>query len=182
MNVNNGAGNTLAVTPWMLAGFQTSPAISASAAREVLVNALGQTTQESLNAQGQTLGLQTPDGATQTWQRDFAGQPTSYTDQLGHTTTYTYQYGAGDGDLVQTVDPLGHATTYQYDPTFHQVTQTTDPLGHIDHLHLRRTGNPLTTTDPLGNTATETWSNGLLQSADRPAGSHNDLHIRFDAS
>ena len=74
-----------------------------------LVDALGQTTQQALDSLGRLLKLLTPDGSTQTWKRDNEGQATSYTDQLGHVTTYTYQYGAGDGDLVQTVDPLGNA-------------------------------------------------------------------------
>ena len=61
----------------------------------------------TLDSLGEPTKIQTPDGGVQTWQRDFAGQPTVYTDELGRVTTYTYQYGAGDGELTQVTDPDG---------------------------------------------------------------------------
>src|SRR6516164_2102056 len=82
-------------------GFATSPGNNASAAVAVLTDGLSQATTFTLDSAGRLLKLQTPDGATQSWVRDFDGQVTGATDGLGRTTTYTYQYGAGLGDLTQ---------------------------------------------------------------------------------
>ncbi len=57
-------------------------------------------------------------------------------------TTYTYQYGAGDGELTQVTNPDGSTIQYQYNPTFHEVTQETDPIGPSHHLCLQFWGRP----------------------------------------
>ncbi len=167
---NEGLGSTLGVVPESIQGLQTNPARSASQNQAVLTDALGRVTTYTLNSLGQETTLQTPDGATQSWQRDFAGQPTVYTDQLGRVTTYTYQYGAGDGELTQVTNPDGSTLRYQYDPTFHQVTREQDPLGRVTTYTYNSNGDPATTTDPLGRVTTDVWSNGLLQSTTDPLG------------
>ena len=93
-----------------------------------------------------------------------------YTDPLGRVTTYTYQYGAGDGELTQVTNPDGTTIRYQYDPTFHQVTQETDELGRVTTYTYNSQGDLITTTDALGGVTTDAWSNGLLQSTTDPLG------------
>jgi YD repeat-containing protein len=61
------------------------------------------------------------------WQRDFAGQPVVTSDGLGRTTTYTYQYGTGDGELTQSNYVDGNTVRYTYDPNFNQTGSIATP-------------------------------------------------------
>ena len=46
---------------------------------------------------------------TRSWIYDpDLNKPTSFTDELGRTTTYSYD---ADGNLLSATDPLGHVTT-----------------------------------------------------------------------
>src|SRR5262249_12937903 len=87
-----GPGTTRAVRPANVQGLATSPAKSAAQAVGVLTDALTHATSYTLDGAGRLTKLQTADGATQSWQRDFAGQATAATDALNRTTSYTYQY------------------------------------------------------------------------------------------
>ncbi|HEV3256736.1 MAG TPA: hypothetical protein VG013_07655, partial [Gemmataceae bacterium] len=167
-SINLGLGSTLAVSPAAVQGLATSPAKLASQALGILTDALSQLTTYSLDLYGQPTKLLTPDGATQSWQRDFAGQATAYTDGISRTTTNVYQYGSGLGDLVQVTNADSSLMTYQYDSTFHEVTQIQDTLGRLTTFTYNSQGDLLTTRDALNNVTTQVWSSGLLQSVTDP--------------
>src|SRR5262249_23524713 len=156
---------TLGVGPQSVQGLQTSPARSAGQAVAILTDALNQLTTYTLDTVGRLTGLQTPDGATQAWRRDFAGPALAYTHALNHTTSYTYQYGPGRGDETQVTYPDGTTTRYQYDPTFQEVTQVQDALGRLTtYTYDPANGDLLTARDALDDVTTYDWSDGLLQS------------------
>src|SRR5262249_45574047 len=100
----------------------------------------------------------------QTYKYNFADQPVVSTDPLGRVATYTYQYGSGDGDLIQITNPDGTLIHYQYDPTFHQVAAEQDELGRRTTYTYNSQGDRIAATDALGGVTTDVWSNGLLQS------------------
>ena len=59
---------------------------------------------------------------------------TAQTDELGHTTTFTYDAA---GRQTAVTDALGDKTTTTYDTAGRRVA-TTDALGPHDHVRLRR--------------------------------------------
>ena len=91
--INRGLGTTLAVAAAAAQGLGASTAINASAAAAALTDALSHTTSYVLDALGRPTQLQTADGAVQSWGLNSAGNPTTYQDQLGRTTSYTYSTG-----------------------------------------------------------------------------------------
>src|SRR5262249_10973301 len=118
----------------------------------------------TLDLSGQPLKVQTPDGATRTWTRDFAGQATSATDALGHTTTFTYLYGAGAGDLTRIDYPDGTNEQVQYDATCHHLAVRQDQRGNkTTYTYDGTTGDLLAVRNALNQVTTQTWSSGLLQ-------------------
>ncbi len=103
--------------------------------------------------------------------------------------------------MTTITDPLGHTRTFTYEPTFKKVTSITDPLGNLTTMEYDAQGNlvaltdpeqnlkpdpaqrlktrityntfgqPLTTTDPLGNTTTFTYDTvGNLTAITDPLG------------
>jgi RHS repeat-associated protein len=130
--------------------------------------------------------------------RDAAGRPLTTTDPLGRVTRFSYD---AQGNVTSITDPQGNLRTFTYEPTFHKVTSLTDPLGNVttfeydaqgnlvaitdpeqnqnpdpaQRLKTRLTynsvGQPLTTTDPLGNVTTFTYdAHGNLASITDPLG------------
>jgi RHS repeat-associated protein len=147
-------------------------------------------------------------GQATTVARDAAGRPLTTTDPLGRATTFTYD---AQGNVTTITDPLGNLRTFTYDPTFHKVTSLTDPLGNLttfeydaqgnlvaitdpeqnqnpdpaQRLKTRMTynsvGQPLTTTDPLGNVTTFAYdAHGNLASISDPLG--NTTTRTYDAA
>lgn len=135
------------------------------------------------------------------YQYDFSSRPTTTEtiDPHGHVTQYTYQYGAGSGELTQVTDPNGTTIMYQYDPT-NRPTSSTDQLGNTTTYTYDAQGRmatestPSNTTtygydaqnrlissidSPSGDVTTESWSNGLLQSTTDPLG-HTTTYM-YDA-
>src|SRR5262249_34825582 len=106
------------VSPALSQGLATTPAKSASQAVGVLTDALNHPSTYTLNSWGQTTQLQTADGVTLKWQRDFAGQTAVFTDGLGHATTSLFDYGSGKGDRTQVQFADGTSALFQYDATF----------------------------------------------------------------
>ena len=145
-------------------GLQTTPARStALEGMAVETDPLGRVTTYTLDSLGLETRVQTPDGGVQTWQRDFAGQPTVFSDELGRVTTYTYQYGTADGELTP------HKPQRRNDPVSVQLNvprgdQKIDPLGRVTTSIYNAQGDLTETIDPLGRVTTEVWSNGLLES------------------
>ncbi len=126
---------------------------------------------------------------------------TSRTDPLGRETQYTYD---ANGNLLATTDPLNNTRSFTYDPTFNQLTSRTDPLGNRTTFEYDASGNltaitdteqntmpegqrlkttftynqygqPLTSTDPLGNTTTFTYDeHGNLLTVTDPLGNRTE--------
>ena len=168
-SVNQGLGDTLNVTPAVVQGLQTSPAQNASQDVGVLTDALSHTTSYTMDSQGRALQMKTADGATQSWQRDFAGQVTAATDARSNTTSFSYQYGAGLGDLTKVSYPDGTSQQYQYQATFHEPTVVTDQRSDTTSFtYDATTGDRLTEKNALSQVTTYTWSNGLMQTSTDP--------------
>ena len=85
--------------------------------------------------------------------------PTSTTDALGRTTSYTYD-GLGNVTSITRLagTPQAVTTTFTYDTTYSQVTSVTDPLGHTTKVTYDTKGNLTSVTDPLGNTSGFTYN------------------------
>ncbi|GAB1338338.1 hypothetical protein ACE1SV_49280 [Streptomyces sp. E-15] len=62
----------------------------------------------------------------------------TYTDSLGHATTYRANH---HGQIVSITDPLGHTTHHQWDPRDHPLSRT-DPLGAHHPVGVERRGRP----------------------------------------
>ncbi len=162
------SSDTLNLVPADVWALQTSPARSAPAVA-VLTDALSQVTTLTLDLLGRLLQQATPDGAVQQWQRDAAGQPTTFTDPLNRVTSYTYQYFSGKGDLTQVTYPDGTTNQYQYDSTFHHQTVSVDERGDRTTMtYNTTTGDLLTVTNPLNQVTSYTWSSGLQQTVTDP--------------
>jgi YD repeat-containing protein len=80
--INRGLGTTLTITALAAQGLGAGNAISSSQSVAALTDALGNTTSYALDGLARLTGLQTADGATQSWIRDSAGYPLNYIDQL----------------------------------------------------------------------------------------------------
>jgi RHS repeat-associated protein len=159
--IDRGLGTTLAVTAAATQGLGASTAINANQAYAVLTDGLNHTTNYLLDALGRSTQVQTADGASQSWQRNAAGNPISYVDQLGRTTNYAYN---ATQDLTQVTNPDGSTRAYQYEMTFHQVTQIQDELGNLTKFSYdTSTGDLLSQTDALNNVTSHTYANGLKQ-------------------
>src|SRR5438046_3758232 len=88
-----------------------------------------------------------------------ANLPTSTTDALGRTTSYTYD-GLGNVTSVTRLagTPQAVTTMFTYDTTYSQVTSVTDPLRHTTTFMYDTKGNLTSATDPLGNTSSFTYN------------------------
>jgi RHS repeat-associated protein len=175
--IDQGGGNTLNLTPVNVQGLATSPAVNSSRALGVLTDARSHVTTYTLDRLGDLLKLQTPDGVSQSWQVDFAGQAVTTTDALGRTTTYSYLYGASAGDLSNVFFPDGSSAGFGYDATFHKLTGVVDQRGQAtDFSYDGTTGDLLTVTNALNQVTTQTWSGGLLQTV-TDARSHTTSYV-----
>jgi virginiamycin B lyase len=149
-STNSGGGVTQSMTPADDQGFGTSSAANASSAVAVVTDAAGDVTTYTFDAVGRLIKEQNPDGSVDKWTRDFAGNVTSFTDGLNHTTSYAYQYGAnGKADMIQETFPDGSVEKFQYNSTFHEITQITDTLGNITTMTYNGTGDLTNITNAL---------------------------------
>src|SRR5207302_1330768 len=123
-SMDRGLGTTLSLAPAASQGLATSPAKNANQALAVITDPLSQLTTYTMDGISRATKLQTPDGGTQSWVLDQAGQPISYTDPLNRVTSGQYQYGSGTGDSKSFRMPSTTTEQFQYDGTFHNVTQS----------------------------------------------------------
>jgi YD repeat-containing protein len=83
----------------------------------------------------------------------------SSTDQLGRTTTYTYDSRGNTTSVTRLYGTQQAATTsYTYDPNFSQITGAADPLGHTWTIGLDSHGNATSVSDPLGHQSTAAYN------------------------
>jgi RHS repeat-associated protein len=175
-NVNRGLGTTYAIVS-AAAGTQVNPA---GAAVAQVTDGRSDSTQYVLDGRGRLLQQVQTDGATDTYYRDGHGQVTLALDPLVHPTTYSYDYGAGNGDLTQVSNADGSWVQYQYDPTFHHLSHTLNSQGETSsNTYDPATGDLLTSTDGAQLTTTYVWANGLLLSTTAPNG--GTLTDQYDA-
>ena len=121
----------------------------------------GNTQQVEVDSQGRPLVEIAANGGvtTMTYSNGF---PTSETDPLGRTTTYTLD---SLGYVTLETLPDGSTITYQYQSAFHALTTMTDERGDTTTYAYDVYGHMTGETDALGNHTTYTYlSNGLLQS------------------
>jgi RHS repeat-associated protein len=168
-SIDSGQSTVYTITAANARGLQTSPARSASQQGiATLVDPLSRTTTYTFNFGGYLTQIQTPDGATQTWQRDAHDQVAASTDGLGRRTVFTYNYGTGKGDLVRITHPDGTAVSLAYDSTFHYVSKIQDTLDRLTTLTYNSTADLTKIQDALGQVTTLVWASGLLQSVTNP--------------
>jgi RHS repeat-associated protein len=85
---------------------------------------------------------------------DNQGHALSRTDELGHTTTYTYDSNGNVSSVSAPITSGTYATTsYTYN-SFGEVLTTTDPLGNVTTNTYDTHGNLLTVTTPAPNGST----------------------------
>ncbi|CAG6397855.1 putative T7SS-secreted protein [Actinacidiphila cocklensis] len=86
---------------------------------------------------------------------DETTRTTTFTNSLGHTTTY--QHNAAHR-LVAETDPLGNTTTQEWDPANRHLTAVTDPLGRTIRYSCDEAGNVTEVTLPDSTTASATYN------------------------
>ncbi|OWK44010.1 Ig-like domain repeat protein [Fimbriiglobus ruber] len=146
-------------------GFADPVGTTAAPAARV-TDPLGYQTQYQVTSGDVPLAVTRPDGLTQTWKLLDGVLVTSATDFLGQTTTTQYGSVSGvlDGDVTGVTNPDGSHQSYGYDPLYHQITSSTDGNGNPTTYGLNATGDRTSTTDPLNDTTTDVWADGLLMS------------------
>ena len=174
--VNDGMGVTYQIIAQASIALNTTVAPSQNPAMAKIVDATSDTTRYGLDIEGRILEEIDADDNTQKWVRDAHGQVTSYTDGDGYETTYEYDYStSGAGTLIEVTEPDGNDVDYQYDPTFHEAIamETGGADGSeadTEYAYDPDTGELLSTTDPDGNTTSETWVGGLLMTSTNALG------------
>src|SRR5262249_52783840 len=157
-NINRGGGDTLSIVPAIVEGLSTSPAKNATQTYALFTDGLGKVTTYTLDGTGNQTKLQTPDGATQSYQLNTAGQVLVYTDALGRVTHYNYSTA---GNLTGITYPDGSQATYQYDSTYNVVTSIQDTRGNLTTLTYLA-DDLVAIRDALNNITALAWSAGLL--------------------
>jgi RHS repeat-associated protein len=179
-SVDRGGGDTLAISPADVQALQTSPAASLSQVVATEADGLGRVTTYTYDSQGREVREDQPMGVSQSYQYDVHGQVVATTDPLDHMSFYSYQYGSGLGDRVESVYADGSTARYQFDPTYHEMTRYQDPLDDVTtYTYDPGTGDLLTMTNPLFGVTFYTWSAGLLQSMTDANG--HATHYQYDS-
>ena len=176
-SINRGSGTTLSLAPAAAYGLATSPAAGANPTA-VITDALSNLTTYTLDGQGRTTKLQTPDGGVTTYTLDAAGHVIVLADPLDRVTTFTYGTGAAADNLLQVTNPDNSNEYFAYDATFHEVTQVTDTLGNITTYTLDGTGDVTSMEDAKGEVTTYAWSSGLLQERNHATQRNNNFSVR----
>ena len=106
---------------------------------------------------------------------DAMGNTLSSTDQLGDTTSYTFN---APGQTLTTTDPNGKVTTdcYYYENSSGQCASAAPSNGGMDS-DLYTTTTPVTTADPSGEVTTTTYEpGGSTLTSTTPAGTTTDAY------
>ncbi|MCA9047205.1 MAG: VCBS repeat-containing protein, partial [Planctomycetaceae bacterium] len=141
------------------------------------------------SADGSLLRTVHSDGSVTENEWDHAQSQLTYTHTTGlGASQFTYD-ADGNGNLISSVDPTGVKTTYTYEPEFHQVlTVTQDPTPGNPASGDERTtqanvysttiagaeGNPISSTNALGETTTFTYTaGGKVKTVTTPRGNQS---------
>lgn len=142
-------------------------------------DALGRSTRFEYDAAGRQTGIVHPDGSRESTAYDAEGNVVAQTDRAGRVTRMAYDAAnrlvetilpddtAGDdtdnprtrneydkaGQLLASVDELGHRTTFEYDAAGRQIA-IIDALGQRTTHTYDLSGRRLSSTDALGRTVT----------------------------
>jgi len=165
------------------------------------VDALGRRTEFEYDSSGNVTKITRLAGAENsvssryTWNSE-AGLVLSGTDELGHTTKYTYVQGclssvtdaAGSvttmlcdpqGQPTQVTDPAGNATTFEYDGL--DLSKTTDPMGRSNLTRVDALGRVTATVDPEGNATQFVWdTNDRMIATISPQGERTQYTYDFE--
>lgn len=114
-------------------------------------DANGNVTAYSYDSTGNMLSMTDPMGYTEHFTYEpLYGNPTSYTDKLGHQYTFSYD---SQGNPTAVNGPLGSSIQLTHD-AYGQMTSNTDALGGVTTYSYDQYGNLVSTTNTLGNTST----------------------------
>jgi RHS repeat-associated protein len=179
---DHGRPTRLNLTPANIEALITNQ-VQAAPAVAVVTDANTNVNTYTLDGLGRINQLDRPGIPSETWQRDQAGQVTVYTDARGNattntfdysTTTQTYQYGSGNGDLTRIDYPDQTNQQFKYESTYHHLTQRQDQRSKFATFLYDSAGNLTQTIESIDAThqrlTTQTWNgtgplNGLLASA-----------------
>jgi RHS repeat-associated protein len=132
-------------------------------------DALTNKTVLTLDQRGRTLKEIDAESAVSSWQRDAAGQVTSYRDPNGNVTSYTRD----SKEFVTTETlPDTNSLVFTYDSTFHNVTTATDENAHTTTYGHDSLGHLTSVTDAASEVTSYTISatTGLVTSVEDPSG------------
>ena len=188
-DVDLGGVQNYTIGPAITDGLATNAVTTSLQGVATVTNGLNETTQYTLNAEGEQTAEVQPNNLVQTWVYDTAGDDVSYTDGRGVTTTYTYYEGTLTGThyangtteswtLNQFLEPLTY-TDQRGDVTSGRTTPQADVLSETDGYgslspttttYTYYTGSQAglvdTTTDGDGNVTTDTYNSQRLETSE----------------
>jgi RHS repeat-associated protein len=155
-----GSDTAANVAPALGSGLSTASTALTSSVLGSFTDSLGATTQAWFDSFGQPMQTQAPNGAITSELRDSSGYVTQMVDALGQTTTFTNNAaGIVTGETL----PNGKNASWTYGGADDSLTNSTDFKGGLWTYTNDANGNPLTATNPLNQTTSYSYSNGLLQ-------------------
>ena len=137
-------------------------------------DALGNLTSAQFDDNARLVKLIAPTGEIQDFTWNLQGGLTSFTDELGQTTTFAYNNPFNQ--LTSFTDAKGNVTGYNYDATGNLLT-TVYPNNSVDtYGNYTATGLPQSYTNRRNQTATyEYYASGQIKKQTLSDGSHNDF-------
>jgi RHS repeat-associated protein len=159
-STQSGSNTAATVTPALGAGLNTASTALSNSVMASDTDSLGAPTETWFNSFGQDTQTESPDGAITTVLRDSNGYVIQTVDALGQTTTFTANAA---GQVTGETLPNGKSASWTYGGANDSLTNYTDFNGGLWTYTNDANGNRLTATNPLNQTTSYSYSNGLLQ-------------------